>query len=331
MRTISTSIVWMVMFTSLLAQEPLQLACIKSVETVYYGKFIFRMKAIAGSGLYSGLMLYKPNSGLPDVPREQMHLEVLGKNDVSMVSSLIITDDASGNAVLEPETYAFPNSLASDYHTYTLDWTPDSITWSVDSVVIRRESSGTVDSLDSPLNIFIRANNSCITQRDGSLDPGSLPQYLYLDWMEYYKFHGEYNLVWHDDFNEFDPDRWDVANWTTDCEDAKYNPGNVSLKDGKLVLALTDPNEHSEPTGLSSPEEHTEIITVPNDREIRIKLPEDGYHDVQVISIQGKLMLNETKYGESFSVSYAGLKAGIYVVRVRSGNTVITRKVFIPQ
>jgi hypothetical protein len=320
-----------VMITSLHAQEPLQLACIKSVETVYYGKFIFRMKAVTGSGLYSGLMLYKPNSDQPDVPREQMHLEVLGKNDVTMVSSLIITDDASGNTVLEPETYAFPNSLSFDYHTYTLDWTPDSIIWSVDSVVIRRESSGTVDSLDSPLNIFIRANNSCITQRDGPLDLGNLPQYLYLDWMEYHKYHGEYNLVWRDDFNEFDAERWTVGNWTTDCEEAKYNPGNVSIEDGELVLALTDPNEHSEPTGLNSPEENIEIITVPNYREIRIKLSEEGYHEVQVISIQGKLMLNETKYGESFSVPYADLKSGIYVVRVRSGNTVLTRKVFIPE
>lgn len=331
MRTIFTTIVMVVMITSLLAQEPLQLACIKSAETVYYGKFIFRMKAIAGSGLYSGLMLYKPNSELPEVSREQMHLEVLGKNDVTMVSSLIITDDASGNTVLEPETFAFPNSLSSDYHTYTLNWTPDSIIWSVDSVVIRRESSGTVDSLHSPKNIFIRANNSCITQRDGPLDLGSLPQYLYLDWMEYYKFHGEYNLAWRDDFNELDPDRWTIASWTTDCEDANYNSENVSLKDGKLVLALTDPNEHSEPTGLSSPEENIEIITVPIDREIRIKLQEDGYHDVQVISIQGKLILNETKYGESFSVPYVDLKAGIYMVRVRSGNTVHTGKVFIPE
>ena len=71
MKKYFTSIVLLVMLTPLFAQEPLRVASIKSDSTVLYGKFVFRMKAIEGSGLFSGLMLYKPQSDLPDVSREQ--------------------------------------------------------------------------------------------------------------------------------------------------------------------------------------------------------------------------------------------------------------------
>ena len=329
MRTISTLIVLMMMLSSQFAQEPIRVASIKSDETVLYGKFIFRMKAIVGSGWSSGLMLYKPNSELPEVPREQMMLQVLGKNNGTMVASEVITDDASGNPVVEPSTYSFSSSLASDYHTYTLEWNPVSILWYVDSILVRQKTTGTIDSLDSPMSIFIGAGTSCVTQRDGSRDLSSLPQQLYVDWMEYHSYeHGKFEFAWHDSFSEFDINRWTAANWGTKC-DAENEPKNIAITDGVLVLSITDPNEYNKPSGVSSSDEHLEVIVVPSAREIRINLSEDGYHEVQLVNIQGKLILNETQYGESITVPYADLKAGIYLIRVRSGNSVHTRKVFI--
>ena len=331
MKRFFTSIVMLVMLTSLFAQEPIRVSDIKSDSSVLYGKFVFRMKAIEGNGLSSGLMLYKSNSESSDMSREQMMLQVPGENNGTTVASTVITDDASGHILVEPMTYSFSSSLAADYHTYTLKWTPDTIEWYVDSIMIRQKTSGTIDSLDSPQKIYMQASTSCGAP-GGPIDLSSLPQYLHLDWMEYYTYNdGEFSLAWRDDFDEFNAVRWTEEDRTTDC-DTKFTPDNITVEDGELVLSITDPNEYDEPSGVNSIEEdNREVIIVPNSHEIRMNLSEGGYHSIQVINIQGSLMMSETKYGESFSVPVAGLKAGIYFVRVRSDNRVITRKVFIPE
>src|SRR5690606_34598046 len=44
---------------------------------------------------------------------------------------------------------------------------------------------------------------------------------------------------WRDDFNYFDSNRWGKANWTFGENLADFDPNNVVVKDGYLILALT--------------------------------------------------------------------------------------------
>ena len=45
------------------------------------------------------------------------------------------------------QVYSATSSLADGYHTYTLEWTPDYVSWSFDGVMVRKTEGGQASSL----------------------------------------------------------------------------------------------------------------------------------------------------------------------------------------
>lgn len=66
--------------------------------------------------------------------------------------------------------------------------------------------------------------------------------YQFINYIEYRPWisaNNSFGSGWRDDFNSFDNNRWGKANWTFGENRADFEPNNVVVKNGILVLALT--------------------------------------------------------------------------------------------
>ncbi len=76
----------------------------------------------------------------------------------------------------------------------------------------------------------------------GAWNDNILPVYQFINYIEYKPWNAATNSFgtgWRDDFNSFDTNRWGKANWTFAENRADFDPNNVVVKNGTLVLALT--------------------------------------------------------------------------------------------
>ena len=234
---------------SALAATTCEGAELYSKSTVKYGRWEVRMKAAATPGSVSSFFTYNNNSylGTPN-PWREIDIEVLGNKPNAFQSNII-----SGTAEDKTTSEDVHNvtGLASNFHTYTLDWTPDSVVWRMDGVVQRKTvapDQQVLDMRDSAqtwrMNLW--ASNS--TGWVGKLDLTKLPVYQVVNWMRYSSYtpgKGEngsnFTFSWLDDFDKFDTQRWAKGDWTFDGNLAQLTTVNIAAKSGYLVLALTTP------------------------------------------------------------------------------------------
>ena len=56
---------------------------------------------------------------------------------------------------------------------------------------------------------------------------------MFVNWIEFHRWNGSgFELVWRDDFNSFDSNRWGKADWTFTENRADFSPNNVVVKNG---------------------------------------------------------------------------------------------------
>lgn len=219
-----------------------------------YGKYVFSMRAAKGSGVISAFFLWKDDSEQAEVAWEEVDIEVFGKDNAQVWQSNIITG-MDPPRITDEGTHTHDFSFGDDFHTFTLEWTPTSLTWYVDGEVARTEdtaSSNQVDDLVSPAQLRFNLWASDEPTWVGPWDDAILPVFMHIDWVEYYAWDNaagdfETNPEWRDDFDSFDTGRWAKADWTFTGNRADFIPENAYVQNGLLVLALT-----REETGSSS-------------------------------------------------------------------------------
>ena len=212
-----------------------------TTQSVLYGRFEFRMKAAAGSGIISNFFTWKEGSELTNVDWEEIDIEVFGKDGASSWQSNIIT--VGNPRTTSEEVHAEPNSLADGYHTYVLEWAPGSVTWLVDGVVRRRSTGAQADQLVSPAQLRFNIWPPDVPEWVGTLDPAaSLPASMFVSYIRYYRYEdGGFVFDWEDTFDGFDTNRWGKADWTFAENLAQFDPANAVTNTGKLVLSITTP------------------------------------------------------------------------------------------
>jgi len=246
--------------------KPYKGAEVYSIKSVQYGRMEMRMRMIRGSGLVSTFFTYKNGSELAGSLWEEIDMEVLGKNDAKTWQSNLITGSPRQTS---EQFYTSPTSLADDYHTYQIEWTPDYVSWSFDGNEVRRTQGGQASQLTHAHSLRFNAWASESTGWVGNLDESALPAYQFVNWIKYYRYeNGEFALDFTDDFDTFDPSRWLKGNWTFEGNRVDFDPRNAVVQDGTLILAITkedaigfagtvpaDPqgNASSAPTGPSTP------------------------------------------------------------------------------
>jgi hypothetical protein len=318
------SIAVLLILPSLFAQKPYRGAEVYSKNTVLYGRFEMSMKMVKGSGMLSTFFTFKNSGGT----WEEIDVEIMGKNNATELSSNIITGPSSSTVHHQKSLYP-GNTLADTFHTYILEWTPEYVSWFIDGVELRKDTTAVVDELISPETYRFNTWISCAPGWAGSIDRGALPQYQYVDWIEYSSYDtGTFTFAWRDDFDTFDNARWAKGNWTFDCNEVNFSEEYAYIESGKLVLALIDPNPPNSIDGMNT-SDYFEVINNSSSRELQVKLPVKGHYKFQLFDLQGRIIGENDLFSESITIPYQKLKTGIYLLNVQSNDNSITKKVFI--
>ena len=236
------ALVSIVCFTTPAAAKPYKAAEIYSKQTYKYGRYEMRMRMAKGSGVLSTFFTYKNGSEQNGVFWEEIDIEIFGKNNATQWQSNVIIGTNRPTTKTEG-VHTMPYSLGDAYHTYVLEWTPNYIAWFIDGTQVRRINGGQfVTSLTSPQDLRFNLWAANIAEWVGAWNPNILPVYQFVNYIEYKPYIAATNSFgngWRDDFNSFDSNRWSKANWTFGENLADFDPNNVVVKNGILVLALT--------------------------------------------------------------------------------------------
>ncbi|WP_441285831.1 family 16 glycosylhydrolase [Sorangium sp. KYC3313] len=224
--------------SSTVAAKPYKGAELYSAQSYLHGRMEMRMRMARGSGILSTFFTYKDGSEMSGAFWEEIDIEVFGKDNARIWQSNIIT--GTGTRTTSEGKHDAGVSLADGYHTYALEWTPDYVAWSIDGREIKRTTGAQVTALKNPQSFRFNTWSSDATDWVGPFDDSVLPQHQYVNWIKYYRYNnGAFELAWQDDFNSLDSARWGKADWTFDGNRVDFDPQNVTVKDGTLVLSLT--------------------------------------------------------------------------------------------
>ncbi|WP_437729745.1 family 16 glycosylhydrolase [Sorangium sp. So ce1335] len=224
--------------SSTAAAKPYKGAEIYSTQAQLHGRIEVRMRMARGSGILSTFFTYKDGSEMSGAFWEEIDIEVFGKGDARSWQSNIIT--GMGTRVTSEGVHPTNVSLADGYHTYTLEWTPDYVAWSLDGTEVKRTTGRQVADLKNPQSLRFNTWASDAVEWVGPFEESALPQHQFVNWIKYYRYNnGAFELAWQDDFDSFDTGRWSKADWTFDGNRVDFDPQNVTVKDGVLVLSLT--------------------------------------------------------------------------------------------
>jgi endo-1,3-1,4-beta-glycanase ExoK len=225
--------------------KPYKGAEIYSSDSYLYGRYEIRMRVANASGVLSTFFTYKNGSEVGNTFWEEIDIEVFGKNNATEWQSNIILG-SSRPTINTEQTHTANGSLANDYHTYVVEWTPDYVAWYLDGVEVRRiTGTSTVTSLTNAQSLRFNIWSSESVPWVGAWDDSVLPVYQFVNYIDYKAYNASTKTFeggWRDDFNNFDTARWSKANWSFDTNRVDFAPENVVIKDGILVLALTKEN-----------------------------------------------------------------------------------------
>jgi endo-1,3-1,4-beta-glycanase ExoK len=222
--------------------KPYKAAEIYSKQTYKYGRYEVRMRVAKGSGVLSTFFTYKNGSEQQGTFWEEIDIEIFGKNNATQWQSNVIIG-TNPNLSRTEGVHTASSSLGDGYHTYVLEWTPGYIAWFMDGAQVRRINGGQfVTSLTSSQDLRFNLWAANIAEWVGAFNPNILPVYQFVNYVEYKPYVAATNSFgsgWRDDFNSFDSNRWSKANWTFGENLADFDPNNVVVKNGTLILALT--------------------------------------------------------------------------------------------
>lgn len=120
--------------------RPLQSGAVASGQAFRHGRFQAQIKAAAGAGLVTGFFLHR------DTPRQEIDIELMGNDPRQMLVNVYFNPGDDGAAIGfgyrgSPCRIDLGFDASADFHTYTLDWLPDRILWSVDGVTVHERRS----------------------------------------------------------------------------------------------------------------------------------------------------------------------------------------------
>jgi len=117
----------------------------KTNKPLSYGTSTFSVKPTKGSGVVNGVFMYTGVFGTTS--HDEIDIEFLGK-DTTTVQLNYFHNGIGGHEVLI--NLGFDASLA--FHTYTIEWLPNSIKWLIDGVVVH---TVTTSIPNKPMNLFL--------------------------------------------------------------------------------------------------------------------------------------------------------------------------------
>jgi endo-1,3-1,4-beta-glycanase ExoK len=204
-----------------------------------FGRFEARLRFAAGDGVVSSFFLWKEGSDISGTFWNELDFEKVGA-DCRLRTNPFYGLPAADHS--RTETVGI--DPCADYHTYSIEWTPTAILWSVDGMELRREEgdAATAFAENTAAGMQVHFN---IWPGDatfgGNFDPAILPVHQYISWVAYSSYdNGTFTPEWREEFTAGTiPSGWATGNWGSPKNLSTHAPANDTFVDGIAVLSLT--------------------------------------------------------------------------------------------
>lgn len=238
------------------------------LEQFKYGRFEARMKMVSIPGSVSSMFLYYDDSHrLKEYVWNEIDIEVLGKTDTVWQANLITREmnetdktdacvkDKNGDCrkITSESKPKFGFHASEDFHLYAMIWTPEYISWEIDSVEVRRDTLGfekkpghdqvafMTEEQSLRFNLWVSNSTSWVGKFTGN-ELADGPKIQYIDYVRTYKYDTAtktFTLNWQDDFDgdDLNPERWSKGSWQ--MEKVWYRDENLVVKDGMCQMILS--------------------------------------------------------------------------------------------
>lgn len=224
-------------------------------DLLHYGRYEARMKMAAISGSVSSMFLNYDYSWKKGVePWNEIDIEVLGKDPSKWQSNLITRepdgDDGKKNKNITSEKiHEYGFDATAEFHLYTIVWTPEYISWEIDSVEVRRDVVGNPDGRAHDQVAFMTEQQSLRFNLWASQTPSwtgkftgiGLPVEQQIDYVRVYSYDEAtkgFTLLWQDDFEgtDLDANHWTTGDW--EMEKVMLRNENVKVENGVVKLIM---------------------------------------------------------------------------------------------
>ena len=221
---------------------------LRTIDSYTYGRFEVRMKPAIGDGYVSSFFTYHDfwgtsYDGAWQTYINEIDIEFTGNLD----NSIQFTTHHPGPwSLTEIQSINFNPHL--EYHNYAFEWTPEYVKWFIDGIEVYSQNQDIVDDLNQPHKIMMNLWSAIYEDWVGVWDPSSMPVSSFYDYVKYYEYtegEGDYGtsnnftLLWEDDFNELNTQRWEEATHGFDGNYCQFDPVNVLFHNGEMILFLT--------------------------------------------------------------------------------------------
>ena len=219
-----------------------------------YGRFEARMKMAAISGSVSSMFLYYDDSWEKEAkPWNEIDIEVLGKDFTTWQSNIITREgDPSIKKTTSSEAkHPFGFNATAKFHLFAIVWTPEYVSWEIDSVEVRRDTLGLSrgSHADADQVKFLTENQSLRFNLWASKTPSwtgkfsgiGLPVEQHIDYVRVYSYDEAtktFTKLWQDDFegSELDATHWQAGDW--EMENVWYRDKNIKVENGVCKLIM---------------------------------------------------------------------------------------------
>lgn len=159
--------------------KPMSCAEYRTREHLHYGRYEVSMKAARGDGLVTAFFIYTgPAFG---DPWHETTIEILGR-DTSRVQFTLFVDGEH-----YPTTIDLDFDAAEGFHTYAIEWLPDTVRWYVDGRLVHENVAADQPIPSVPGRIFTSLWNGADSLKDwlGSFRYDGEPITAAYEWIRY--------------------------------------------------------------------------------------------------------------------------------------------------
>lgn len=155
--------------------RPYRSGALASPAGYQHGRFEADIKAACGGGLVTGFFLHRAN------PRQEIDLEITGDDPTSVLLNVYFNPGDTGTSAAygyrgSPCRIPLGFDASNEFHRYSIEWKPDSITWAVDGCVIHRRGSWDPTPIPHlPMKLHFNLWTPRSRELAGHIDPARLP------------------------------------------------------------------------------------------------------------------------------------------------------------
>ena len=209
---------------------------VRSQDWFKYGKFVAKMQNPGKMGTVQSLFTYTAQ----DWPHgwNEIDVEIVPSVTENPYSMNIIWRDGE-----QDHNYATGFHPGTDWFTYSVEWTPEYVSWYVNDKLVRK-SEGTEDVhfLSSDVQLMMNFWTPTWSPWNDYFDDAEMPWYAKYDYVEIYDYDlssKDFKLRWRDDFDKWDEEKWYASdNWGFENNSSLFMASQVYVQDGHLVLKM---------------------------------------------------------------------------------------------